>query len=280
MPKFFQGWYFKCSTESETIAFIPAVHDNGKQRSISLQIVTEQGSHSISYPHIAYDRFRNAYLLGGSRFSPAGLYLNIQKDSLQLSGRLHFSSHEKINGDIMGPFQYLPFMQCRHKIYSMFHKVNGQLSINGRNLLFTEGKGYMEGDRGFSFPREYLWTQCHFEGGSLMLSIADIPMPGFQFTGIIAVIMIGGQEYRLATYNGARIVYIGNHSVQIRQGDYRFSARLIRQNSFPLHAPRGGNMSRCIQESPSCTAGYYFCCGTKVLLDFQSDMASFEYEYS
>jgi hypothetical protein len=112
-----------------------------------------------------------------------------------------------------------------------------------------------------------------------MLAVAEIPMPGFKFTGIIGVIMIGSKEYRLATYKGAKAVYIGNRFVRIQQGDYRFTARLIHCHSFPLNAPKKGDMIRRIQESPSCIAGYTFRVGPNVLLDIQSEMASFEYEY-
>lgn len=51
--------------------------------------------------------------------------------------------------------------------------------VNGREYSFRSAWGYWEGDRGRSFPREYVWTQCCFRGGSLMLSVADIPLPGF-----------------------------------------------------------------------------------------------------
>lgn len=50
-----------------------------------------------------------------------------------------------------------------------------------------------------------------------MLSVADIPMAGIHFTGVIGAIMWYGMEYRLATYLGAKVVQI-----QIRRfGLYR-----------------------------------------------------------
>lgn len=64
----------------------------------------------------------------------------------------------------------------------------------------------MEGDRGYSFPRNYVWTQCSFPDGALMLSIADIPIGGFHFTGVISIVLLHGKEYRLATYLGSKAV--------------------------------------------------------------------------
>lgn len=54
---------------------------------------------------------------------------------------------------------------------------------------FQNGWGYWEGDQGRSFPKEYAWTQCRLPNGSLMLSMADIPIAGVHFTGIIGNIL-------------------------------------------------------------------------------------------
>ena len=64
----------------------------------------------------------------------------------------------------------------------------GRMKINGNDYVFENAVGYWEGDSGVSFPKEYLWTQVAFNGGSLMLSVADIPFGLFNFTGIIGVI--------------------------------------------------------------------------------------------
>ena len=108
----------------------------------------------------------------------------------------------------MGPFRYVPFMQCRHSVFSMRHPVDGILSINGTPYEFQNAIGYMEGDRGYSFPTKYAWTQCSFPDGALMLSIAEIPFGGFHFTGIIGIVHLRRKEYRLATYLGAKAVKI------------------------------------------------------------------------
>lgn len=179
----------------------------------------------------------------------------------------------------MGPFHYVPFMQCRHSVYSMRHIINGQITLNGQPYIFKNGVGYTEGDRGYSFPERYIWTQCLFPNGSLMLSIADIPILGGHFTGIIGVVLLNGREYRIATYLGARLKYIGNHSVLVRQGNYTLYAKLIEQNFHPLHAPEHGQMNRIIHESASCKAYYRFSYKGKTICELKSKEASFEYEY-
>ena len=111
----------------------------------------------------------------------------------------------------MGPFHYIPFMQYKHSVISMKHIVNGTLTINNENYVFKNDLGYIEGDRGFSFPKQYAWTHCFFNDGSLMLSVADIPFGLFHFTGSISVILLNDKEYRFATYLGAKAIKKGQN---------------------------------------------------------------------
>ena len=44
----------------------------------------------------------------------------------------------------MGPFSFVPFMECYHGVLSMNHSIKGRLDFNGESLSFDNGKGYME----------------------------------------------------------------------------------------------------------------------------------------
>lgn len=102
---------------------------------------------------------------------------------------------------------------------------------NGETYSFNNGKGYWEGDRGRSFPERYIWTQCCFPQGSLMLSVADIPMAGIHFTGIIGSILWEGREYRLTTYLGARLVHLKNRKLRILQGNLELDVCLLEEEA-------------------------------------------------
>lgn len=180
----------------------------------------------------------------------------------------------------MGPFKFIPFMQCRHSVQSMSHKVSGEISVNNQTFKFENGIGYIEGDCGRSFPKKYIWTQCCFRNNSLMLSVADIPFLGIHFTGVISIVLLGGKEYRIATYLGAKIKQIGENSVTVKQGGFEFTAKLLKKQTQPLAAPTNGNMCRTIHESASCTAYYRFSHKDKILCEFTTDKASFEFEYN
>ncbi len=276
---YFQGWYFKCTGGDKTVAFIPAYHRSRNTTSASLQIITDDNAYSIPFEGLEYNEKPLSVKIGDCVFSEKGISLNIQNSQCELKGRLRFRSLSPIAYDIMGPFALVPFMQCRHGVYSMSHRIDGQITLNDQTFDFHNGIGYIEGDRGYSFPKRYIWTQCCFENGSLMLSVANIPMLGFHFTGIIGVILLNGKEYRIATYLGARIKRIGKNAVTVKQGAYEFTAELLKKNAHPLFAPTNGDMSRTIHESASCKAHYNFSHKNKVLCDFVSEKASFEFEY-
>ena len=277
---FFKGYYFKCSTEEETIAFIPAIHGRGKERNASLQIITEQGAYHIPLYNMVFHKKKVKVKAGKNFFSLKGIRLEITTEGLEISGTIRFSGRKEIKSSIMGPFRYLPLMQCRHEIYSMAHEINGNIKINGKEYLFENGWGYIEGDKGRSFPKEYAWTQCKHGNISLMLAVADIPLPGSHFTGVIGAIWIDGAECRLATYRGARATYIGNRTIVIKQGQYCFMVNLPPENERILLAPQKGKMDRTIRESVRCTVRYRLERGDTVVFDFRSDMASMEYEYN
>ena len=122
-------------------------------------------------------------------------------------------------------------------------------------------------------------TTDSFPEGALMLAVADIPLAGFRFRGIIGAVIINGREYRLATYLGAKAARIRNGLVRITQNRLELEAELLERIGKPLKAPAEGHMVRTIRESAACRARYRFRRDGRTLLDFETDRASFEYEY-
>ena len=279
MSRYFLGWYFKCQSEQETIAVIPALHKANGKKSCSIQLITRRASWSLSFPDAPFPRRKLEITIGENRFSAAGIELHLHGEGLHAECSLRFGPFSPLRYDIMGPFCCLPFMECRHSIRSMLHTVNGALQINDVPYLFQNAVGYLEGDRGRSFPRAYIWTQCCFPEGSLVLCVAEIPLAGFRFTGVIGAVLWRGREYRLATYLGARAVTIGGGAVTVQQGSLRLTARLLEKSAQPLCAPVGGVMRRTIHESAACLAGYTLEKDSHICFSLESPLASFEYEY-
>ncbi len=276
---YFKGWYFKCCTENKTVAFIPAYHGTRHTQTASLQIITDSAAYNIPFNALQYREQPLHVTIGNCVFSEKRITLNLRNKEPKLEGTLRFGALAPIRYDIMGPFALVPFMQCRHSVYSMKHRIDGQITIGDQQFIFENGVGYIEGDSGSSFPKQYIWTQCCFEDGSLMLSVANIPFCGFHFTGVIGVVLLDGKEYRMATYLGARVSRIGDDMVVVRQGDFELVAKLLERNAQPLLAPTNGSMSRTIHESAACKAYYRFSHKGTVLCECVSDRAGFEFEY-
>ncbi len=160
-------------------------------------------------------------------FRKKGCKLNVVTESLSLEGILSFGPFATVSGDIMGPFRTAPFMQCRHSVFSMRHAVNGTVDLNGQRFEFENGTGYLEGDRGSSFPKRYVWTQAFCGDASIMLSVAEVPYCGLHFIGCIGFVYVNGSQYRIATYRGAKVKHISDKSIDIEQGNITAQVRLL-----------------------------------------------------
>lgn len=280
MRDYFCGWYFKCQNDTGTLAFIPAFHVKDHERTCSLQVITQDENWNLDFDcaDLRIGKRGLQVRLGDSVFTESGMAVDVRTEGLEVYGKVRFGPLRPLKYDIMGPFCFVPFMECRHSVYSMEHSVEGRICVNGREYGFEQRRGYIEGDRGHSFPKSYVWSQCHFSEGSLMLSVADIPLGCVNFTGVIAVVVYRGKEYRLATYLGAKAVISGPGEVCIRQSGAVLRARLLERAKRPLLAPEGGAMTRIIHESPECRAVYSFWVDGRTLFSFESCRAAFEYE--
>jgi len=281
MYNYFSGWYFKCQSQQDTIAFIIATHQSKHQKNSSLQIITNDKTWNVNFPFEALQKKKDVFHLKikNNILSDHGIEINLHTNDLSITGSVRFHSLSPLKYNIMGPFQYIPLMQCKHDVISMKHYVDGELKINNKQYIFNNSLGYIEGDRGYSFPKQYAWTQCFFDNNSLMFSVADIPFGLFHFTGTIGIILYNNKEYRFATYLGAKVVKKENNEIIIKQQDMIFKAQLIKKNALPLLAPTKGNMTRTIHESITCLAYYSFIIKNHTVFSFQSSYASFEYEY-
>lgn len=279
MHNFFEGWYMKCQSDTQTVAVIPAIHEAEGRRTCSIQLITEKNVWTVDFPKEAFCKQGRKISIGSSVFGPRGIRLGINTPELRAKGKVTFRPLTPLKYDIMGPFVLMPFMECRHRVFSMEHRVNGTLVINDEKYVFEDAAGYWEGDRGRSFPKEYLWTQCHFSEGSIMLSVAEIPLMGKYFTGIIGIVFWKGTEYRFATYLRAKVIQLQKGVVRIVQGDMELEVRLLERMEKTLKAPEDGNMVRNIRECLICRAYFKFKKKGATFFEIETDRASFEYEY-
>jgi tocopherol cyclase len=281
--RFFEGWYFKHRYNDSNIAFIPGVNIDKKGLKYSfIQVITDHNSYYITYDYkeFSISDDKSIIRIKDSIFSEKGLILNIVSSEIIIKGYLNYSDITPIKYDIMGPFSIFPFMECNHGIISLYHKVNGKLNINYKEFIINDGIGYIEKDWGTSFPKSYMWIQSNDfkeDKTSVIVSIADIPFLTSEFKGCIAVVYYKGKEYRLATYNGVKILQYSESGLTIRRGKYMLEIEIEENYPQKLLAPNSGEMIRTIYENIACKAKFSFYKDKKQLFELESGRTSFEY---
>ncbi|MBL6654944.1 MAG: hypothetical protein ISP61_02730 [Flavobacteriaceae bacterium] len=262
--RFFEGWYYKIVNESQTGAFaiIPgiAMDENGNKQSF-IQVL-DGINNSAKYYKFNADEFkptprRHSLKIGNNYFSRNEISLDLPF----LKGDLKFKnlspwSNSFLSPGIMGPYSFIPFMECYHGIISMNHDISGSLKYNNGDISFKNGRGYMEKDWGHSFPKAYIWMQSnHFSKPNISIksSIAIIPWMRSSFIGHIAGVLIGDKLIEFTTYNGTKVnkceISIDKVKIEMENGSYLLRILAHREKATTLAAPIAGFMDGRIDES-------------------------------
>lgn len=276
---YFEGWYFKLQKGDTVLAFIVSYHATADGRRYGmLQVVTDGEPLYFQFPigDFAAREDRLDIAMGDSRFDESGMTLDLELNGHHVRGRIDFGKFTLLKHDIMGFFANFPLMQCKHGVVSMRHEISGGVEIDGKSYDFGGGVGYVEKDRGNSFPSDYHWTQVVDDKLSVMLAVARIPYAGIAFSGCIGTVWYEGREYRMATYNGVHIRERTAEKLVIERGKKKLTVTALSTNARPLAAPDMGEMSRTIHESPAAKVRYEFTDGGRTLFDVTSEVAGFE----
>ena len=264
--KYFEGWYFKVVSADEGSAFaiIPgvAIDTDGKGQSF-VQVLDGRNIAAV-YHKFDFDKFIAStrhfnVSINNNHFSEDSISLDLP----ELKGKLIFSGNVRwpkpwYSPGIMGPYSFVPFMECYHSIVSMDHSITGKLEHSGRMIDFNGGRGYIEKDWGTSFPEGYIWLQTnHFDkpGISIKTSVAKIPWMRSSFVGFISGIWLGDRLVRFTTYNGSLLRKVDADKdrveIVIENKIHRLEILVSRDSSASLVSPVGGLMDGRIEESMS-----------------------------
>ena len=213
--RFFEGWYYKIVNDSQTSAFaiIPgiAMDENGNKQSF-IQVL--DGMNNIAkYYKFKAEEFkptprRHSLKIGENYFSRDEISLDLPN----IKGDLKFKnlspwSNSFLSPCIMGPYSFIPFMECYHGIVSMNHDIFGSLKYNDEDISFNKGKGYMEKDWGHSFPKAYIWMQSNhftllFQSSRLftntLTSLETSTVSSFQVLGLVKITLL---EFAFNTFS-------------------------------------------------------------------------------
>lgn len=277
-PPFFEGWYYKLISASEQTRFaiIPGIFrgQEGHTDHAFIQVLDGMSGKATyhTYPVEAFHAHEERFdvRVGDSRFHRNGFELNIHDDQRQISGELTFTNGSGwpvtwLSPGVMGWYAWLPFMECYHGILSFDHIIHGDLLIDGQQISFENGRGYIEKDWGQAFPSAYVWQQSnHFDtpGTCLTASIAMIPSVGRTFRGFLVGFYHQRQLYRMTTYTGAvtERLDITDHEVIwiVRDRDHRLVMKATRAEGSLLMAPIRTEMHRRVNETLKASIEVHF----------------------
>ncbi len=219
-PPFFEGWYFKLvdATGTARYAVIPGIFlsDDPTEQHAFVQVL-DGSTGAASYHRYPAEAFRAAtdrfaVAIGPNRFSRSELHLDIDDEQRRVSADVQLGTPAPWpvrlwSPGVMGPYAFIPRMECNHGVLSFDHRLDGHLTVHGATIDLGGGRGYLEKDWGAAFPAGYVWMQSnHFVtvGTSVVASIAIVPWLRSAFPGFLVGLRHDGRLHRFATYTGAR----------------------------------------------------------------------------
>ncbi len=266
----FEGWYFKLvdAEERQPVAIIPGVF-LGEGRHAFVQVLDGRAG-TAAYHRFPLDEFeadRRAFRVRIARnhFGADGISLDIASGETDAGQRVKgelrcgpFRSWPSslFSPGVMGPYGFVPFMECNHGILSLDHTIDGRLVVDDIETDFDGGRGYVEKDWGRAFPSGYVWTQSnHFDrpGISLTASVARTPWLTRSFRGVLVGFLVDGTLHRFMTYEGAEIEALRMSEthlhLRIRNRAHRLEVDARTAQGAILHAPYERQMIERVAET-------------------------------
>lgn len=276
--RYFEGWYFKHTSRSadpsnrgaRTVAFIPGISRSPGGDHAFVQMI-DGADGSTRYFRFSSRDFSTqdapfGVRIGENRFSLSGIHVDLEDSEGSVRGDLRYGPlvrprRSPLSPGVMGPYSFVPAMECYHGVASLDHPVDGFLTRSSaaeERIDFKDGRGYIEKDWGRSMPRSWIWIQSNtFDAevgsASLFFSLAKVPWRGSHFNGFISIFYAGKTEYRFASYTGARVDLLEQQGPTLRLlvSDSVFKMEILvrRNHEGTLAAPMDGSMERRISES-------------------------------
>lgn len=266
---YFEGWYYKLidSSQKNVWALIPGIA-YGKDPNDGHAFIQVIEANSCRVHYFRYDIYdfkssnRDFHVqIGNNHFNRNEIKLDLRGQDTLIQGHLTFHNivpfpKKPLRPGIMGPFSFVPSMECYHGVVNIHHEIKGSLFENKSEIDFTNGYGYIEKDWGRSFPESWIWLQSnHFpqKNVSVMFSVAKIPWLLSHFTGFLSFLRIDDEVLMFATYTGAKIRKLKYENNLLTLSISSFKHTLEMEAKFSkggvLKAPKNGMMDRTVTES-------------------------------
>jgi hypothetical protein len=141
---YFEGWYYKLVTKDQkvSIAFIPGISINQKDPHTFIQVFISRDDRLMTHYYkfdssdFIYSHNQFQVQIDSNLFTLNELNVNLIDGDNSINGVIYLKDHIGLNKNIyqpniMGPFAYIPFMECNHGVISMTSTLKGKLNIHG-----------------------------------------------------------------------------------------------------------------------------------------------------
>ena len=265
-PPFFEGWYYKLvsADEKHKLAIIPGVI-LGQDAHAFVQVLdgVEGTAAYVNFPLQDFhgDAERFSVKIGANQFDGQHLKVNLDDPECQLSGEITLGAFNPwpvtwLLPGVMGWFAWVPGMECYHGVLSFDHSLQGKLILNGKEMDFSGGRGYMEKDWGKNFPAAWVWLQSnHFQNqrACITASVALIPWMGATFKGFIVGFWLEGKLHRFTTYLNSKIealdIFDTHVTWALRNRTHRLRLNAYRAEGSALRGPTHLDMGKRVIET-------------------------------
>lgn len=213
----FEHWYFRLvdANREHALGILAGKTTTEQESEAFIQVMSSVAEENIylSYPSSKFCQKKNGIQIEDNYLGEHRIILNIESGKFSLKGEVLFGQHKGLRQSfwvpgLMGPYKYLPFLRSYHEVISMKSVLMGSICLNGKDISFNEGKGYIEKDWGKLPPKVWLWAQCnHFKKHdmSMMIGIARLPIFFDYYTSFSVPVEYHDKIEIFSNYNGGHI---------------------------------------------------------------------------
>lgn len=289
---FFEGWYYKMvppkSSSSKSVAIVPGIffgNSTNSSETHAFIFVNDGGDlqHYYRFPISDFSFSKPSdgafsVSIGNNHFTSHSISVNLSPKenddaTLTIAGELTFTNLSPwpvttFGLGAMGFVGWMPFLECTHGVLSFDHEIQGQLVMDGVEMEYHGGRGYIEKDHGSKFPSLWIWIQTNsfakHPGTSLFFSVARIPTLGTEFPGFTAAVWHDNILVPFASYTGAsfEILDVNEKEIHLRIRGSGHSLDVTADRQVPhalLYGPVDGNrMFPSVREALSSTVRMVF----------------------
>ena len=109
MGHYFCGWYFRCQSDTQTLAIIPSRHKTANGNFCKIQFLSGHDAYQVQFPYADFRKTGTGIQIGENHFRESGISLNIVSADLQVSGTLDFGSFRNFPMTLWGFFSSCHF---------------------------------------------------------------------------------------------------------------------------------------------------------------------------